>query len=73
LGVLAPPARSPGRFFASVLVASLAVVVGAYVLTPFDLTWQLAFSLDRLLMQQLPMAVLVVGAGVGAVLHDGPR
>jgi hypothetical protein len=71
--VLAPPAKSPGRFFASVLVASLAAVVGFYVLTPFDLTWQLAFSLDRLLMQLLPMAVLVVGAGVGAFLHNGLR
>lgn len=42
------------------LLAGLAFIVTAYVTTPYDLAWHLRTSLDRLLLQLLPAAVLVI-------------
>ena len=69
---LAPRTRdSLGGFFATLLFAGLAAYVGIYVITPRDLAWHLATSLDRLLLHLLPAAVLTVGAGIQAFLEEG--
>lgn len=65
------PAGASG-FFAAVLSASLAAYAGIYVLTPFDLTWQLTYSLERLLLQLLPAAVLVLGTSLGVFIGEHP-
>ena len=64
------PARVP-IVVAAVSAAGLALV---YVTTPYDLAWQLSSSVDRLLMQLVPLFLLAVGIAVGAprALPAGP-
>jgi len=59
-----------GGFFSAVLLSGLAAYVGVYALTPRDLGWHLATSLDRLLLHLLPAAALVVGTGIHALLAE---
>ena len=56
------PASHPARF---VLLASLLMLtgyLGVYLTTPRDLDWHLGSSLDRLLIQLWPLALLGLGA-----------
>jgi hypothetical protein len=50
--------RRAGRAVASLLALMLAGFYAVYVVTPKDLAWQLEFSLDRLLLQLWPSALL---------------
>jgi MFS family permease len=56
----------------SVLGLMLAGYIGVYLTTPHDLDWHLATSLDRLLVQVWPMAVVAVFLQLGATVRDAP-
>ena len=59
--------RSPNiRFWALSFAVIVTFWVGTYAIAPYDQAWQLATSLDRLMLQAYPLAVAGVGAGLGA-------
>lgn len=55
-GLRANPGIRSGVFVLSAMCAGVSL---AYLISPFDLSWQIAWSLDRLLLQLWPSALLI--------------
>jgi hypothetical protein len=60
------------RVMALVLGLMLASYYVVYVTTPFDITWHVSTSIDRLLVQLWPALVLTVGLGLQSTAYS-PR
>ena len=64
--------RSPKiRFWALSFAVIVTFWVVTYAIAPYDQTWQIATSLDRLMLQAYPLAVAGVCAGLGAEFRKG--
>jgi 4-amino-4-deoxy-L-arabinose transferase-like glycosyltransferase len=65
--------RSPLRYPALLIVGQVAVYTGVYFITPHDVDWQLATSLDRLFLHVYPQALLLVGWGMRGIVEGRPE
>jgi len=80
LAILAVVLRwNPGRTYRPAMAVSAAALglmfladIGAYLITPSDLNWQLGTSFDRLILQLWPSTLLVCFAAMGS-LADNSR
>ncbi|MGV8038875.1 MAG: hypothetical protein AB2L07_01935 [Thermoanaerobaculaceae bacterium] len=68
LGVAVPPAlRSAATSLAVRLPLVVAAYCAAFLVTPYPLEWHLSTTLERLLSQLLPSAVLLATVAMGPV------
>jgi hypothetical protein len=57
----------------ALVAAQVGVAVVAYLVTPFDLAWQLSNSADRVIFQAVPPALLLGTLYLGLLLDRAPR
>ncbi|MEK6530921.1 MAG: hypothetical protein AABZ23_00325 [Deltaproteobacteria bacterium] len=65
--------RMPLLGLNALILLQLSLYAFAYMITPSDVNWHLATSLDRVLMQVSPLAMLVASLNLGAVLRLGKK
>ena len=56
----------------ALVAAQVGVAVVAYLVTPFDLAWQLGTSADRVIFQAVPLALLLGTLYLGLLLDRAP-
>jgi hypothetical protein len=65
--LLATPRRQPRDFFAALFLLGLGAYLSFYLLTPHNVEWHLTTSLDRLLLQLLPLLLIWIFASLPAL------
>ncbi len=62
----------PLAYLWALLAWQLAVDVGVYLMNPYEIYWTLAASLDRLLLQLMPLGMVAAASAIAAAVATGP-
>lgn len=65
--------RSLLRYPVLITAGQVFVYVGVYLITPYNVDWHVRSSLERLLLQLYPLAVVVIGWCIGAEVSGPDR